>query len=590
MMGPNDITTRPQDVEGVSIIFALLKISPVRNTLIIILLIISGFLEGIGIVAFLPLLSVLGVKNESPLAGEGAASSNSPEVSDILLKAFENIGVTPSVGFFLILIATVFWLKGAITIFATIQVGYAAADFATNLRLSLLKGLAFARWSYFTKQSTGELSNSLTLEASRAAAAYSVTINLIALSLQVIVYLSMALMFSFTLTLVTAAAGLLIFGILYYFILLTRRSTEMEQKSTKMISSQIVDSLSSMKPLKAMAKERLVLSMIEREAETLKIALHRQYFAGAAQQKLSEPILVGLMCIGLYVILETTTTELATLMVLALVFHRGVSRATQVQSTYLALSRHGRFVSAILSKLEVARLNKETRHTGQRPVLKQKIEFKNVNFGYSDNLVLKNVSVEIQARKLTTISGPSGSGKTTFADLVTALYEPISGDIKLDGVSLNEIDILAWRSSIGYVPQDLTLFSGSIRENVTLGDASIKLEDVKWALEAADAWGFVSSLEFGLDTFVGEKGSQLSGGQRQRISIARALVRKPLLLLLDEPTTALDPATEAEICTTIEHLKSEVTILAISHQRALTEIADQVIKMDPIADQTNTNS
>src|SRR5690606_21587447 len=149
--------------------------------------------------------------------------------------------------------------------------------------------------------------------------------------------------------------------------------------------------------------------------------------------------------------------------------------------------------------------------------------------------------------KLTTLIGPSGAGKTTLSDVLLGLVRPRSGQILVDGVPLEELNLEQWRELVGYVPQELFLFHDTVMNNVTLGDPHITPEEVREALEAAGAWSFVEQLPQGMDTVVGERGTLLSGGQRQRISIARALVRKPKLLLLDEVTSALDPATEAEI-------------------------------------------
>jgi ATP-binding cassette, subfamily C, bacterial len=579
LMIRSDIDLKHHEVEGLGIIWAMLKLAPLRNSVIVFLLLISGLLEGIGIAAFLPLFGVLGIKKGSGNESQARPSSDEGSVSALILDVFEFFGVNPELGLLLALIAALFWLKGAFSLLASVQIGYAAADFATNLRMTFLSRLAKAKWSFFTAQPTGEISNAMTVEAARASAAYSVTISLVALVIQVAVYLGMALLFSLALTLVTAFAAVFIFGILYYFILMMRRSTAQEQRSTDEISVQIIDSLSNMKPLKAMANENLILSLIETETGSLHSALRKQYFAGAAQKTLSEPLLIGLMCIGLYLVMNTLEVEIAALMVLALIFHRAISRATQVQSTYQAIVRHGKFVSSVLQKLETAALNAEKAHAGLTPTLSNSIKFEEVSFRYDTQVVLDRVSLSMPANSLTTIFGPSGSGKTTFADLVTALYEPESGDIKVDGISLSDIDVSSWRKKIGYVPQDLTLVSGSIAKNVSFGDTSISESEIELALKKAGAWEFVSKLEAGIHTSAGERGAQLSGGQRQRIAIARALVRNPLLLVLDEPTTALDEKTEAEICATLRDLKNNVTILAISHQPALCEIADQVINM-----------
>jgi ATP-binding cassette subfamily C protein len=179
----------------------------------------------------------------------------------------------------------------------------------------------------------------------------------------------------------------------------------------------------------------------------------------------------------------------------------------------------------------------------------------------------------------TTIVGPSGVGKTTVVDLVTGLLRPQQGEIWIDDFPLAKIDLKKWRQMIGYVPQETLLLHDSIFVNVTLGDEEPREEDVENALRAAGAWEFVSIQSHGMHTVVGERGHKLSGGQRQRIAIARALVHKPSLLILDEATTALDPASETAICETLQKLAGEITILAISHQPALMKVADHVYRL-----------
>ncbi len=142
------------------------------------------------------------------------------------------------------------------------------------------------------------------------------------------------------------------------------------------------------------------------------------------------------------------------------------------------------------------------------------------------------------------------------------------------------MDIKAWRSMIGYVPQETFLLHDSILLNVTLGDPKLTEEAAIQALKASGAWDFMRELPKGIQHVVGERGGKLSGGQRQRIMIARALVHQPKLLILDEATSALDPETEASICQTMQGLKGQLTILAISHQEALMEAADRVYRIE----------
>lgn len=170
--------------------------------------------------------------------------------------------------------------------------------------------------------------------------------------------------------------------------------------------------------------------------------------------------------------------------------------------------------------------------------------------------------------------GLSGTGKTTLADLITGIIKADSGSILIDDLSLDQIDHNAWRKLIGYVPQENVLFKESIYSNITLNDPQFTEDDVDNALKKAGAYGFVSKLSEGAKTVIGERGTELSGGQRQRIAIARALIRKPRLLVLDEVTTSLDPDTEAELCNNLVKMLDQMAILAISHQRAMIDVAD----------------
>ena len=175
------------------------------------------------------------------------------------------------------------------------------------------------------------------------------------------------------------------------------------------------------------------------------------------------------------------------------------------------------------------------------------IEFKQVSFSHEHKLILNNASATFHHHKLNSIIGPSGEGKTTIADLICGLFLPTSGEILLDNKSLSSIDILHWRSQIGYVTQENNLLNTSIKENITLGDEQYTENDITIALQKAHCSNFIKELPIGVETIVGENGAHLSGGQRQRILIARALVHSPRLLILDEATSALDSETEKSL-------------------------------------------
>jgi ATP-binding cassette subfamily C protein len=268
------------------------------------------------------------------------------------------------------------------------------------------------------------------------------------------------------------------------------------------------------------------------------------------------------------------------LLVLALMFYRILQRLNELQGQYQRMVVGEASFWSLMERIDEAESHREVAEAGQvAPRLRDEIRLEAVSFAYGEVPVLQELDLVIPAGTFMAILGESGSGKTTLADLVVGLLTPIGGRILVDGEDLAGLDMRSWRRQIGYVPQEMLLLNDSIRRNVTLGDGSFSDEDVEWALRHAGAWDFVSRLPEGPDAPVGEHGSMLSGGQRQRIAIARALVSRPTLLILDEVTTTLDPATEEEICETLAGLRGEATILSISHQPAVRRVADEAYVM-----------
>ena len=206
------------------------------------------------------------------------------------------------------------------------------------------------------------------------------------------------------------------------------------------------------------------------------------------------------------------------------------------------------------------------------------IEFRHVCFAYEESrTILSDVSFRIEKGHMIGIVGPSGAGKTTIVDLLLRLLAPTSGSLLVDGVSLADIRLSRWRGNIGYVPQEIFLLNDTIENNVRFYGESISEEDVKDGLRLANALEFVDQLPEGIKTVVGERGVTLSGGQRQRIALARALARRPAILILDEATSNLDAASEAVIQKAILGLQHTVTIIVIAHRVSTIEHADRTI-------------
>ncbi|MGH9941041.1 MAG: peptidase domain-containing ABC transporter [Pyrinomonadaceae bacterium] len=217
------------------------------------------------------------------------------------------------------------------------------------------------------------------------------------------------------------------------------------------------------------------------------------------------------------------------------------------------------------------------------PRLRGHIKFEGVTFRYPtrpDKNALQNISLEIYPGQTVALVGRSGSGKTTFANMLLRLHEPSAGRIFVDGYDLRHVSLSSLRSQIGVVPQDVFLFSGTIRENIAFGDPDAPLEQVVGAAMLAGAHEFVSELPLGYETVIGERGQSMSGGQKQRIAIARALFKKPRILIFDEATSALDTESERAIQQNLDQILKDRTTLIIAHRLSTVRNADLIIVMD----------
>lgn len=206
-----------------------------------------------------------------------------------------------------------------------------------------------------------------------------------------------------------------------------------------------------------------------------------------------------------------------------------------------------------------------------------KIQFEGVDFAYGDELVLRNVNINIAAGESVALVGPSGAGKSTFANLVPRFYDVTQGQILIDGLDVRKAAKADLRQQVALVSQEAVLFGESIAENIRIGKPTATDEEIRTASKMAQAHEFIGALEQGYETPVGERGSRLSGGQRQRIAIARAFLKNAPIIILDEPTSALDAESEHEIQVALEELSHGRTVLIIAHRFSTIQHADRIL-------------
>jgi len=543
-----------------------------RALSMVLLLALSGVMEGFGIAAILPLIEFFISPGQEP-----------SELAQTLSQGLGAIGLEPTIAVLLSGIVVMFTLKNILYYLAMLQVGVVVAQVEMELRLHLLRAVTQAEWRHIQAYPSGFIANSVSAEAGRSATAYQTFAAMVAEGMQVLAYLAVAFLISWKTATATIVAGGLIIIMMQGRVTASRHAGRDQVQILRGILARLTDALPSLKPLKAMGMEEYLLPRLEDQTREYYEARIREVASVELMKRAREPILVAALALGLGAVLTFTDSSSTSIMILGLLFYRTATSITNMQQRWVAVVVGENSFQSLMEHIRASEDSRETWafESGKPvPAFEKDLRLEDIRFSYGEHEVLKGVTAELSAGRFVALVGPSGSGKTTLTDLVTGLLRPTEGRILIDGIDLAESDIRGWRHHIGYVPQEPMLFSDSILANLTLGADTISRDDAERALRDADAWEFVSQLPGGIDHPIGEAGTSLSGGQRQRLAIARALVQKPSLMILDEPTTALDSVAEAEVCRTLSELRGGLTILAISHQQAIREMADELWDLD----------
>ncbi len=559
------------------LIITFIRRYPIQSVITLLAMLFAGIAEGFGLSMLLPLL---GIAMDLPGASGGATPHSKSALEKALTGFLESLGVTPTINLLLFVFAFSVMLKAALVLLANKRVGYMVARLTTDLRLALIRALFATRWEYYVRQPIGRLANAVATEASRSAEAYLQGILVVTYVMHAIVYGVVALMLDWKATLITLIAGIIILSVLRRLITKAKKAGERQTSLLKYLLSLLTDTLQSIKPLKAMARENMAYAMLQTKTRSLNKVLQNQVFSREALQALQEPLVTVFFAFGIYVALVRWRLPLARVLLMAYMLTKVLKTLQKAQKEYQNLVIAESAYWSLCSKIEEAQEAQESTMGTIPPSFDHSIRLEGIRFSYEKRFVLKDASLWFPKGSFSAITGASGVGKTTIVDLIAGLLTPHEGTVWIDDLPLSQIDLRAWRRMIGYVPQEPLLMHDTVLVNVTLGAPELTEQDVERALRDAGAWDFVTEMPEGIHSVVGERGMRLSGGQRQRITIARALVHKPQLLILDEATSALDPVSEADICRTLGELKGKLTILAITHQQALFDAAERVFRLN----------
>ena len=535
------------------------------------LLILTPLTEGASVFLVLPLFQSLGLRTEN----EAASQTNIAETL--------GIGSEPQSILVVLLFAIV--LHEIIKLIKTRAHVRLHAQFLADLRERLFRAVARTRWSTMSRLKMATLHKTITEDVDRSFTVLTATEDAWLSIVVLIGYVFMAAWVSPMFTALVLVAGAI------YLLVVRRPLRYMEQlgigvsQSYDKLYSIVADYLTFIRSFKSYEK---VGDAIERfEDASGRIAdVHVKEVDTSANLEAGYKIVGAIgLCLIIFVALEIMKIPIASFFFLVIVLSRVALRIPGAVASCLVVASHGPSLRNVLLRIEIceaeAEAEREKAHAPGRNTTPIGIEFEKVNFSYENGPpVLQEFSLTVPARKMIAIMGHSGEGKSTFLDILVGLLDADSGEIRIDGKAADAPSLVSLRSDTAYVGQEMYLFHGTVRDNLLWGAEDATTDDIHAALVSAQASEFVAALPKGLDTVMGDRGVTISAGQRQRLAIARALLRKPRLLILDEPTSALDMSSENQIVRTLEHLKGSTTIIITSHRKNAIRCADEVYAME----------
>jgi ABC-type multidrug transport system fused ATPase/permease subunit len=456
---------------------------------------------------------------------------------------------------------------------------------AHDLRMRTYDHLQRLSLTYYDTHQTGALLSTITTDIQTIQGfASSSTLNILIDLLTIISMLGLMFWLNWDFTLIAVAVTPPLLFFTFRFKKAVKKATHEVRKEQADLVAVVQQGLESVHVIKAFGRQDLEQEALNQVSQgTVNAAL-----AARRIKSLLSPIVTTTVALCTAVVLWrgaalvlTGVMTVGALTVYLSYLTKFFKPVKDLATTTNAIAQAAVGVDRVREILETDTSLKERPDAAEPSFLKGNIVFENVAFGYNaDASVLKDVSFNIEPGQMVGIVGPTGSGKSTVVSLIPRFYDPTQGTVKIDGRDVRDYKINPLREQIGYVLQDTVLFRGTILENIAFGRPKATREEILEAARLANADEFIARMPKGYDTMVGERGSTLSGGQRQRLGIARVMVRNSPILLLDEPTAALDSEAEKLVIEALERLMKGRTVITIAHRLSTIRDADKIIVID----------
>jgi subfamily B ATP-binding cassette protein MsbA len=518
------------------------------------------------------------------MLGYGAASAGlayliKPVFDDVLIQHV-NLGLVGS------LIVILYAVKGLFSYFATYLMSWVGQRAVMDLRNRLYQHVIRQSVGFFKRKSTGTLISHITNDVEKIQQAVSEALgDLLMQSFALVGYGALLFFYDFWLAVVCLVTAPLAVYPLVTLGRKLRRITDTGLERWRDITNILHEAISGSRIVKAFRMEGF-------ETERFETATNRLFRSNMRITRvvsIMPPIMELVGGIGLAAAIwygsrsiaqgQMTTGEFTSFMAALFMMYTPVKKLSRVNATFQqALSAASRIFAVLDTEQEI----QEAPDAVDIAPLAQRIEFREVQFAYDDGEgpALEKVSLIIEAGQVVALVGMSGAGKSTLASLVPRFYDPTGGAVLFDGIDIRKATLSSLRGQVGLVTQEVILFNDTVRNNIAYGLKTIADAEIRKAAAAANALEFIEALPRGFDTVVGEKGSRLSGGQRQRLAIARAILKNPPILVLDEATSSLDAESEALVQQALENLMVNRTTIVIAHRLSTVRRADQIVVIE----------
>ena len=456
-----------------------------------------------------------------------------------------------------------------------------------DLRNKLYSHFHYLSLSYFNKNKSGELTAVLVNDIDNMRNSLSIMFQkLFVEPINIIILMSLLFIVSTKLALIALliipVSGIIIFGISHSI----RRRSARSQAQLAGMTSMIAETIGSMRIVKAFATKGFEINRFAKETQKYyKLMIRRdrlRFVSSPVSETFGATIAALLLWVGArdVLVIESISSEdfLRFILLLFSLFQPLKNLTNVVNELQNGLASADRVFAIMDIKSDI----QDVDNAFKVKDLNSSLSFNDVSFTYGnkDEKVLNNINFKINKGEIFALVGPSGAGKSTLVDLIPRFYDTLSGSIKIDGKDIKDLELKSLRSLMGIVTQETFLFDDTVKANISYGVENISDDEIKDASKAANAHEFIKKLPDGYNTIIGERGVSLSGGQKQRIAIARAIVKNPPILILDEATSSLDSESEKHVQSAIENLMSERTVFVIAHRLSTVHNANKILVLE----------